>query len=110
MPMEDNRQQLVAYAESIGSACGLHLRYISGGNSSALPLIAAGKMPRRINHVRIGKGILLGCETLHRTAWPEASQDAFLLHAAVTELKEQRSVPLGATSEEVAKRPLPGGC
>jgi hypothetical protein len=63
-----------------------------------------------MNHVRIGEGILLGCETLHRTAWSEASQDAFLLHAAVIELKEQRSVPIGATSEDVTKRPLPGGC
>lgn len=100
MPTEDNMQQLVAYAEHIESAFGLHLPYISGGNSSALPLIAAGKMPRRINHVRIGEGILLGRETLHRTAWPETSQDAFLLHAEVIELKEKPSVPIGPTSAD----------
>jgi predicted amino acid racemase len=104
MPSEDNMRQLVDYAEGIERTCGVHLQYISGGNSSALPLIAAGKMPRRINHMRIGEGILLGRETIQRTAWPGTFQDAFLLHAEVIELKLKPSVPIGETSQDAFGR------
>jgi predicted amino acid racemase len=100
MPSPANMQQLVDYAEDIEATYGVTLRYISGGNSSALPLIAAGGMPPRVNHCRIGEGILLGRETLHRTPWPETFQDAFVLHAEVIEEKRKPSVPIGATSED----------
>jgi predicted amino acid racemase len=104
VPSEDNMQQLVDYATQLERTFGLHLPYISGGNSSALPLIAAGKMPRRVNHMRIGEGILLGRETIHRTAWPDTFQDAFCLYAEVIELKEKPSVPIGDVSEDAFGR------
>jgi predicted amino acid racemase len=63
------------------SKFGIKLRYISGGNSSSLNLIASGKIPRAVNHIRIGEGILLGRETVNRAAWPGTFQDAFLLQA-----------------------------
>jgi predicted amino acid racemase len=106
VPSEDNMQQLVDYAEQLERTFGLHLQYISGGNSSALPLIAAGKMPGRVNHVRIGEAILLGRETIHRTAWPETFQDAFRLYAEVIERKEKPSIPIGEISEDAfGKKP-----
>ncbi len=100
VPSVDNMQQLVDYAVQIEQTFNLQLRYISGGNTSALPLIAAGKMPVRINHIRIGEGILLGRETIHRRAWPDTFQDAFCLHAEVIEEKAKPSVPIGNTSED----------
>jgi predicted amino acid racemase len=104
VPSEDNMRQLVDYAERLERTFGLHLQYISGGNSSALPLIAAGKMPRRVNHVRIGEGILLGRETIQRTAWPDTFQDAFCLYAEVIERKEKPPVPLGETRQDAFGR------
>lgn len=71
VPSSDNMQQLVDCASEIERTFNLKLPYISGGSSSSLPLMAAGKMPSRINHVRIGEVILLGRETIHRTAWPD---------------------------------------
>ena len=100
MPSARNMQQLVDYTEQIEDTYGLPLRYISGGNSSALSLIAAGGMPPRVNHCRIGEAILLGRETLHRTPWPDTFQDAFVLHAEVIEEKRKPSVPIGPTSED----------
>ncbi len=100
IPSAVNMQQLVDYAEQIEDTFGLTLRYISGGNSSALPLIAAGEMPPRVNHCRIGEAILLGRETLHRTPWPDTFQDAFVLHAEVIEEKRKPSVPIGTTGED----------
>jgi predicted amino acid racemase/arginase family enzyme len=99
-PSEKNMNQLVEYAHRIETVFGIKLRYISGGNSSSLSLIASGKMPRAVNHIRIGEGILLGRETVNRTAWPGAFQDAFLLQAEIIELKEKPSVPIGETGED----------
>jgi predicted amino acid racemase/arginase family enzyme len=99
-PSQKNMNQLVDHAHRIETAFGIKLRYISGGNSSALNLIAAGKMPRAVNHIRIGEGILLGRETVNRDAWPGTFQDAFLLRAEIIELKEKPSVPVGETAED----------
>lgn len=100
VPTAHNMGRLVDLAAAVEEACGLELPWISGGSSSALPLIAAGSMPPRVNHVRIGEAILLGRETVHRTAWPGTFQDAFLLHAEVIELKEKPSVPQGERGED----------
>jgi ornithine racemase len=100
IPSADNMRQFVEYASQIERTFDLQLRYLSGGNSSTLPLIAAGKMPERVNQVRIGEAILLGRETIHRTAWPGTFQDAFMLHAEVIEHKVKPSVPVGETSQD----------
>jgi predicted amino acid racemase len=100
IPSEENMARLVALAGEIEKTFGLTLRWISGSNSSGLELIATGRMPKPINHARIGEGILLGRETIHRRPWPGTHQDAFLLHAEVLELKEKPSAPIGERSED----------
>lgn len=100
IPTCTNMEMLVYYADEIKERFGVELRYLSGGNSSSLPLIAEGGMPARINHVRIGEGILLGRETVERLPWPGTSQDAFVLRAEVIELKEKPSVPIGQRGQD----------
>jgi ornithine racemase len=98
IPTEENMGCLVSCAEQVERACGVRLAWISGGASSALPLVAAGGMPARVNHLRVGEAILLGHETVHHQAWPGTVQDAFALHAEVVERKEKPSLPLGPRS------------
>jgi predicted amino acid racemase len=100
VPTEENMNRLVELAAEVEEGCGTELRWISGCNSSALALIASGRMPKRVNHARIGEAILLGRETVHRRPWPGTLQDAFLLHAEVLELKCKPSVPIGETAED----------
>jgi predicted amino acid racemase len=100
IPSEDNMHHLVALAEEAERTFGITLKRISGINSSGLELIASGRMPKRVNHARIGEAILLGRETVHHGPWPGTFQDAFLLSAEVLELKEKPSVPLGARGED----------
>lgn len=100
IPTAENMQQLVDLACEVEKTFHLKLEYLSGGNSSSLPLLAAGKMPRRINHLRIGEAILLGVETTHRTPWPDTYQDAFVLYSEVVELKKKPSVPIGEVSQD----------
>ncbi len=104
VPSEQNMDRLVEYARKVEGHFGIRLQYVSGGNSSSLNLIASGRMPKGINHVRIGEGILLGRETVSRTAWPGTYQDAFVLNAEVIELKEKPSVPIGETGEDAFGR------
>ncbi len=100
IPTEANMSHLVDCAEEVEAAFGVRLPWLSGGNSSALLLIASGNMPERINHVRIGEAILLGRETVHRSAWPGTYADAFVLHGEVIERKNKPAAPRGLRAED----------
>ncbi len=100
IPTEINLQQLVDHAKEIEDKFNLRLKYISGGNSSSLPLLASGKMPKEINHLRIGEAIVLGRETVNRTPWPDTYQDAITLKAEVIECKLKPSVPIGEIGQD----------
>ena len=99
-PSADNMSHLVALAAEIEQTFGFGLEWLSGANSSGLDLIASGRMPKRVNHARIGEAILLGRETIHRRPWPGTFQDAFVLHAEVLELRKKPSVPVGERCED----------
>jgi predicted amino acid racemase len=106
-PSADNMNQLVALAGEIEQTFGLRLEWISGVNSSGLDLIASGRMPKRVNHARIGEAILLGRETIHRRPWPGTFQDAFVLHAEVLEIRRKPSLPVGERCEDAfGKHPV----
>jgi predicted amino acid racemase len=100
MPSEENMRRLSDLADEVEGNLGWKLDWLSGANSSGLNLIAAGRMPARINQARIGEAILLGRETTHRRPWPDTFQDAFSLHAEILELKRKPSAPLGERSED----------
>lgn len=107
VPSTDNMTRLVALAEAVEREFGLALTLISGVNSSGLELIAAGAMPARVNHARIGEAILLGRETTHRRPWPGTRQDAFVLHAEILERKLKPSLPIGEIAEDAfGRRPV----
>ena len=100
VPSVDNMRVLIEQAEAVEALLGTRLDWISGINSSGLELIAAGRMPARVNHARIGEAILLGRETVRRRAWPDTFQDAFVLGAEVLELQRKPSAPVGERSED----------
>ena len=54
----------------------------------------------RINNLRGGESILLGCETLGRKAIPGLHRNAFQLVAEVIESKRKASVPLGEICQD----------
>jgi len=100
MPSENNMQRLSDLADEVEKTFHLKLPWTSGANSSGLNLIAAGRMPARVNQARIGEAILLGRETTQRRPWPATYQDAFSLHAEILELKRKPSVPVGERSQD----------
>jgi len=100
VPSAANMQQLVELAQAAEQHCGIALHWVSGINSSGLDLIAAGQMPERVNHARIGEAILLGRETTARRPWPGTLQDAFELQGEILELRRKPSRPIGERSED----------
>lgn len=104
VPDESNMGLLAELTKEIENTFKLELSCVSGLNSSGLELIAAGGVPQRVNHARIGEAIILGRETIHRKPWPGTHQDAFTLHAEVLEMKEKASPPVGPRGENAFGR------
>ena len=74
---------------------GIRLPWCSGGNSANLPWLAAGGVPGRINHLRLGEALLLGRDPLSRAPIPGQHTDAITLVAEVIESKRKPRQPWG---------------
>lgn len=97
VPDETNLGRLVELAEKIEELIGRRLALISGGATSTLPLVVAGKCPERINHLRLGEGILLArdVEEIWEVKIPGLRRDNYVIEAQVIEVKEKPSHPIG---------------
>ncbi|WP_299850880.1 alanine racemase [uncultured Roseovarius sp.] len=104
IPTEANLGALVDHADELVGKFGLDLRFVSGGNSSTLPLLFSGKLPQQVNHLRLGESVLLGKETVNQTAWPGSRQKAFLLRAEIIEFKDKPSCPIGEVGRDAFGR------
>lgn len=98
-PSSANMGRLVQLVDAARQATGLGLEIVSGGNSSALEMLAAGTMPAEVNHFRMGESIVLGRNVLNRDPWPGTRQDAIRLVAEVVEVESKPSVPLGESGQ-----------
>ena len=98
----EKMEELVAAAEQVEQAIDRRLDILSGGASSSLHMVLDGTMPPRINHLRVGEGILLGgvwgcnMEFMHK--------DIFTLRAQVIESKVKPSHPVGVLSVDAFGR------
>jgi predicted amino acid racemase len=95
MPDKDKIEHLSSLALDIEGKFGLKLEYVSGGNSANYEWFMSTKDMGRINNLRLGESIYLGCETLHREPIPGLATDAFKLFAEVIESKTKPSKPYG---------------
>lgn len=96
-PTIDKMEDLIAVAERIEEKIGRKLEIISGGATSSYPIVLDGKMPERINHLRIGEGIILAYDL--KEIWglnmDDMYQDVFSLKAEVIEIKDKPTHPVG---------------
>ena len=94
-PDARNMAELSALADAIDATFGPMLEIVSGGNSGNLQWALSGADTGRINHLRLGESILLGCEPLHRQRIDGLHTDAITLIAEVIESKVKPSQPWG---------------
>jgi len=98
-PDASNMAELSALADLIETTFDLKLEIISGGNSANLEWALSGAETGRINDLRLGEAILLGCETLHRQPIKDLFTDAVTLVAEVIETKVKPSQPSGTIAQ-----------
>jgi predicted amino acid racemase len=96
-PTREKMEELVAATESIEAAIGRKLDVISGGGSTSLPLALLGKMPARVNHLRIGEAIIICKDNadLYNIQIDGTHRDALTLKAEVIEVRVKPSYPIG---------------
>lgn len=98
-PDAANMGELSRLADAIDAAFGPVLSIVSGGNSSNLEWVLGGSNTGRINNLRLGESILLGCEPLHRKPIEGLFTDAITLVAEVIESKVKPSQPWGEIAQ-----------
>ena len=94
-PNDKNMRELSELVGLLEKELHIDLKIISGGNSANFKWFKATKDIDRINNLRLGESILLGCETLSREIIPGLHTGAFQLIAEVIESKRKVSVPIG---------------
>ncbi|MBR5315742.1 MAG: alanine/ornithine racemase family PLP-dependent enzyme [Firmicutes bacterium] len=96
----DKLEELVAIAERIEARIGRELEYISGGATTSLPRIFNDDMPKRINLLRVGEGIILArdLDVFYGYDLSWMHQDTWTLKAEIIEVKDKPSHPVGKIS------------
>lgn len=97
LPTYEKMMELSNLAEQVESAIGRPLDIVSGGATSSVPLVVKGEMPKKVNHLRVGEGILLARD-LTTPALCDLEYmhvDTFILKAQVIEIQEKPSHPVG---------------
>ncbi|MFW6409606.1 MAG: alanine racemase [Halanaerobiales bacterium] len=97
VPDEKNMDRLLGLALKIEKSIGRKLEIISGGATTTLPLLLSGKLPDKINHLRLGEAILLNRDLPH--IWnvniEGTTNQTFILETELIEVKEKPSKPVG---------------
>ncbi|MDX2470110.1 MAG: alanine/ornithine racemase family PLP-dependent enzyme [SAR324 cluster bacterium] len=99
-PDAHNMLKLSKLAGEIEKEFSLTLALVSGGNSANYNWVHATSEVGKINNLRIGESILLGCETLSRKPIAGLHLDAFRLVAEVIESKVKPSLPSGTIGQD----------
>jgi len=94
-PDAENIDRLSSLAGEIEEKFGMTLQYVSGGNSANYDWFMCAHNLGKVNNLRLGESIFLGCETVHRKPIPGLFTDAFRLRAEVIESKIKPSKPYG---------------
>ncbi|QIB69091.1 alanine/ornithine racemase family PLP-dependent enzyme [Aminipila butyrica] len=96
-PNNTNLSTLVSIADKISAAIGRKLDIVSGGATSTLPLVLDGTIPKGINHLRVGEGIVNArdLQDIWGLKLPMLRRDNYMIKAQVVEIKEKPSYPIG---------------
>lgn len=98
-PTFDKLLQLALYKQLIEALFSRKIELISGGSSITLPLIGKKKVPKAVNHFRIGEAIFLGDSPLNGKKFRNLSTEAFEFQANIIEFEQKDNEPDGVISE-----------
>ncbi|PZD70831.1 Ornithine racemase [Acaryochloris thomasi RCC1774] len=99
-PDTQNMDELSELVTAIEAKFQIGFTVISGGNSANYEWCKSTQKAGRINNLRIGESILLGCETVSGKGIPALYRNAFKLIAEVIEAKVKPSLPFGVICQD----------
>jgi predicted amino acid racemase/D-alanyl-D-alanine dipeptidase len=103
-PNQEKMAILSACADDIEKSYDITLDTVSGGNSANYDWFMATQEVGRINNLRLGESIFLGCETLSRKPIPGLHTDAITLVTEIIESKTKPSLPFGEIGQDAFGR------
>lgn len=98
-PSFDKLLQLYLYRELISEKFDRKLPLLSGGTSITLPMIEDGRMPKQINHFRVGEAAFFGKSPLKNEQFKNLHTDTFEFKANIIELEEKKLIPEGVIGD-----------
>lgn len=94
-----NMGELSRLADRLEADHSVRVDTVSGGNSANLDWLMSDSPIGRVNDLRLGESILLGCEPLHRRRLDGLHTDAFILVGEVIESRRKPVNPWGQTAQ-----------
>lgn len=96
-PTNKNLTELSEAADDIEKILNRKLNIVSGGGTTTLPLLLRGEVPEKINHLRIGEGIIntQDLPLYWDTDIEGLDKDTFVLKAQIIEVNEKPTHPVG---------------
>lgn len=94
-PTYDKLLQLVLYKQLLEEKFDIRLELVSGGSSITLPVLEMDKLPKGINHFRIGETAFFGTSPYDNAPFRDLSTETFRFFANIIELEEKDVKPEG---------------
>ena len=96
-PTTKNLTELSEAAHDIEKTINRKLHIVSGGGTTTLPLLIKKGVPNKINHLRLGEGIIntQDLPLYWNTNIEGLSKDTFVLKAQIIEINEKPTHPVG---------------
>jgi predicted amino acid racemase len=98
-PTYDKLIQLSLYEQLIEMRFQRDINLVSGGSSITLPLLSRGKLPKQVNHLRIGEAVFLGTTPLNNKKFDRLSTNTFEFLGNIVELEKKENIPDGIVGE-----------
>jgi len=102
LPNHDKLIQLCLYEQLIEAKFNREIRYVSGGSSVTIPLIFHERLPKGINHFRIGETLFLGTDVYNNSVLKDMEKNVFQLYSEIIELSEKHTTPDGQLGQNVS--------
>jgi len=98
-PTYDKLIQLVLYEQLIEAKFKRSMELVSGASSITMPILERGKVPKGINHFRIGEAAFLGTSPLDNKPILGLNTGAFTFEATIVELYKKENQPDGVITD-----------
>ncbi|MCB1187921.1 alanine racemase [bacterium] len=102
VPSVEQMMQLALYRELLELKFKHPLPMISAGSSAWLPMLPEGRVPKEMNHFRIGESVFLGTDLISGGCLPDLHDDAITLEGEIVEIKEKGLIPLVETHDSLS--------